>query len=39
MKKYAKQVYIALVVAISLLLLIDYLPNVDSYVSPPIALF
>ena len=38
MKKYAKQVYIALVVAISLLLLIDYLPNVDSYVSPPIAL-
>ena len=39
MKKYTKQVYIALVVAISLLLLIDYLPNVDSYVSPPIALF
>jgi uncharacterized integral membrane protein (TIGR00698 family) len=39
MKKYSKQVYIALVVAISLLLLIDYLPNVDSYVSPPIALF
>ena len=39
MKKYAKQIYIALVVAISLLLLIDYLPNVDSYVSPPIALF
>ena len=39
MKKYARQVYIALVVAISLLLLIDYLPNVDSYVSPPIALF
>ncbi len=39
MKKYAKQVYIASVVAISLLLLIDYLPNVDSYVSPPIALF
>lgn len=39
MKKYAKRVYIALVVAISLLLLIDYLPNVDSYVSPPIALF
>lgn len=39
MKKYAKQVYIALVVAISLLLLIDYLPNIDSYVSPPIALF
>ena len=39
MKKFAKQVYIALVVAISLLLLIDYLPNVDSYVSPPIALF
>ena len=37
MKKYARQVYIALVVAISLLLLIDYLPNVDSYVSPPIA--
>ena len=39
MKKYTRQVYIALVVAISLLLLIDYLPNVDSYVSPPIALF
>ncbi len=39
MKKYSKQVYIALVVAISLLLLIDYIPNVDSYVSPPIALF
>lgn len=39
MKKYTKQVYIALVVAISLLLLIGYLPNVDSYVSPPIALF
>ena len=39
MKKYARQIYIALVVAISLLLLIDYLPNVDSYVSPPIALF
>lgn len=39
MKKYSKQVYIALVVVISLLLLIDYLPNVDSYVSPPIALF
>lgn len=39
MKKYTKQVYIALVVAISLLLLIDHLPNVDSYVSPPIALF
>lgn len=39
MKKYSKQVYVALVVAISLLLLIDYLPNVDSYVSPPIALF
>ncbi|MBR6539194.1 MAG: putative sulfate exporter family transporter [Bacteroides sp.] len=39
MEKYSKQVYIALVVVISLLLLIDYLPNVDSYVSPPIALF
>jgi len=39
MKKYSKQVYVALVVAISLLLLIDYIPNVDSYVSPPIALF
>ena len=39
MKKYAKQVYVVLVVAISLLLLIDYVPNVDSYVSPPIALF
>lgn len=39
MKKYSKQVYIVLVVLISVLLLIDYLPNVDSYVSPPVALF
>lgn len=39
MKKYSKQIYIVLVVLISVLLLIDYLPNVDSYVSPPVALF
>lgn len=39
MKKYSKLVYIVLVVLISVLLLIDYLPNVDSYVSPPVALF
>lgn len=39
MKRYSKQIYIVLVVLISVLLLIDYLPNVDSYVSPPVALF
>lgn len=39
MKKYSKLVYIVLVVLISVLLLMDYLPNVDSYVSPPVALF
>lgn len=39
MKKYSKQLYIFFVVSISLLLLIDYLPNVDSYVSPPVTLF
>ena len=39
MKRYSKQIYIVLVMLISVLLLIDYLPNVDSYVSPPVALF
>ena len=39
MKKYSKLVYIVLVVLISVLLLMDYLPNVDSYVSPLVALF
>ena len=39
MKRYSKQIYIVLVVLISVLLLIDYLPNVNSYVSPPVALF
>lgn len=39
MKKYSKQIYVVLVILIAVLLLIDYIPNVDSYVSPPMALF
>ncbi|MBE6287879.1 MAG: putative sulfate exporter family transporter [Mediterranea massiliensis] len=39
MKKYAKQIYVVLLVLISILLFVDYLPGVYSYISPPVALF
>lgn len=38
-QRHNNGIYIALVSLISILLLIDYLPNCSSFISPPVALF
>ena len=42
MKKYSKQVYIAVLTILSCCLLLDYVPGAEiagSWVTPPVALF